>query len=142
MATHLLSLWKTRLGVLLRGGTERLPRILRLRIFTGSPVVGGHPIARLGAAGDRRLVAGVGRGLLVVVSFSSGKEGAGYEKCLSLFSTSNLLSREWWWWWGEERGRAEWVRGRVRGGKLGADEAGDDGTGSEAEGKDRDTGEQ
>ena len=101
MPTHLLSLWKTRLGVLLLlGGTERLPRILRLRIFTGSPVVGGHPIARLGAAGDRRLVAGVGRGLLVV-SLSSGKEGAGYEKCFSLFSTSNLLSREWWRRWGE-----------------------------------------
>lgn len=119
--THLLSLWKTRLRVV-GGGTERVPRVLRLPtmvpttrttsgelgVVAGSPVVGSHPVARLGAAGDRRLIAGVG-GLLRVVALP-GQEGTGYEKCLGLFSTSSLLSGKWWWWWRKKRGRTERIR--------------------------------
>ena len=119
--SHLLSLWKTRLRVV-EGGTERVPGVLRLPtmvpttrttsgelgVVAGSPVVGSHPVARLGAAGDRRLIAGVG-GLLRVVALP-GQEGTGYEKCLGLFSTSNLLSGEWWWWWRKKRGRTERIR--------------------------------
>ena len=97
--SHLLSLWKTRLRV--GGGTERVPRILRrsntstigeLDFVAGSPVVGSHPVARFGSTGDGRLVAGVGGLLLMMVTLPSWEEGTGYEKCLSLFSTSNLLS--------------------------------------------------
>ena len=108
MLSHLLSLWKTRLRAVL-GGTERVPRILRLPtrttsgelgIVAGSPVVGSHPVARLCTTGYRRLIARVG-GLLRVVTLPR-QEGTGYEKCLSLFSTSSLLSGKWWRWWWQE----------------------------------------